>query len=301
MSRVLIFGAAGQVGTELQRSFSGFGEIIACDRAAVDLRREDQIRSMIRRTAPTVILNAAAYTAVDKAESEAELAMAINASAPGAMAEEAARCGAVLVHYSTDYVFDGTKASAWTEGDTTNPLNIYGATKLAGEEAIRNAGGRYLIFRTSWVYGPHGHNFLFTMLRLGRQRDELRIVDDQRGAPTSSPAIAAATRAIIDRALSGSAGPAEDWTGVYHMTCSGAVTWCGFARAIFARGESLMEGKSPRVTGIASSEYPTPARRPQNSVLCCEKLRARFGLQLPAWEEALDGVMEKLTAQPVVL
>ncbi len=295
--RILIFGSSGQVGTELQRSFSGLGETVICARTEVDLTAEEQIRATIQRVAPDVILNAAAYTAVDKAESERDLAMAINGRAPGVMAEEALRRNALLVHYSTDYVFDGSKSGAWAEEDPTNPLNLYGASKLAGEEAIRGAGGRTLIFRTSWVYGPHGHNFLFTMLRLGRQRDELKIVDDQRGAPTTSIAIADATRAVVDAVLSGKAGE-QEWAGVYHMTCSGAVSWCGFAQAIFARAQALLDGRAPRVLPIASSEYPTPARRPHNSVLSCEKLRTRFGVQLPAWEQALDTVIGRFAARP---
>ena len=298
-ARILIFGAAGQVGRELQRSFAGAGEIVACNRSSVDLSSEDQVRSTIRRVAPEVILNAAAYTAVDKAESEPELAMAINAVAPRVMAEEALRCNALLVHYSTDYVFDGTKSSPWIETDDTNPLSSYGASKLAGEEAIRKVGGRYLIFRTSWVYGPHGQNFLFTMLRLARQRDELRIVNDQLGAPTTSIALADATRSIVDGVLEEKSGPAEDWAGVYHMTCSGSVSWCGFARAIFERAGDLLEGKLPRVVGIPSSEYPTPARRPQNSVLNCEKLRDRFSITLPSWQDALDTVMQQIAAAQI--
>lgn len=286
----------GQVGRELQRSFADAGEIVACDRSSVDLSSEEQVRSTIQRVAPEVILNAAAYTAVDKAESEPELAMAINAVAPRVMAEEALRLNALLVHYSTDYVFDGSKSSPWIESDTTNPLNRYGASKLTGEEAIRRVGGRYLIFRTSWVYGPHGQNFLFTMLRLARQRDELRIVDDQYGAPTTSIALADATRSVVSIVLADKFGAEENWADVYHMTCSGSVTWCGFARAIFERAQNLLEGKFPRVVGIASSDYPTPARRPRNSVLNCEKLRNRFGVQLPSWQDALDTVMQQIAA-----
>jgi dTDP-4-dehydrorhamnose reductase len=295
--RILLFGATGQLGRELQRSFADAGEIVACDRSSVDLSSADQVRSTIERVGPNVILNAAAYTAVDKAESERQQAKAINADAPRVMAEQALRRNALLVHYSTDYVFDGSKNSPWIETDDTNPLNTYGASKLAGEEAVRQVGGRYLIFRTSWVYGPHGQNFLFTMLRLARQRDELRIVDDQHGAPTTSIALADATRSAVDAVLAGKPGAAEDWAGVYHITCSGSVSWCGFARAIFERGRDLLEGKVPRVVGIPSSEYPTPARRPHNSVLSCEKLRTRFGMALPAWQDALDAVMQQIAAR----
>ena len=250
---------------------------------------------MVRAGAPDIILNAAAYTAVDRAESELEQAMAINAKAPGILAEEALRAGALVVHYSTDYVFDGSKASPWVETDKPSPLNVYGASKLAGEEAIQQIGGKYLIFRTSWVYGPHGQNFLLTMLRLGRERKSLNIVDDQVGAPTSSIELADATRAIVSGALAGRFGDASSWAGLYHMTNSGSVSWCGFARAIFKRAHALLDGKTPTVNPIPSSEYPTPARRPQNSVLSNEKIRACFGVHLAPWQSALNEVLRRLT------
>jgi dTDP-4-dehydrorhamnose reductase len=246
------------------------------------------------RLRPEVILNAAAYTAVDRAESESEVAMAINSNAPRVLAEEARRLNAMLVHYSTDYVFDGNKDGPWTETDEPHPLNVYGASKLAGEEAIRQIGGRYLIFRTTWVYGPHGNNFLLTMLRLGRERDLLRVVDDQHGAPTTSIEIAHATRAIVEGALAGRFGEPEAWAGLYHMTCSGTTTWCGFAQAIFARSGHLLDGRVPEVKAIASNEYPTAARRPLNSVLSNAKLKARFGIALAPWEAALEAVVERL-------
>jgi dTDP-4-dehydrorhamnose reductase len=285
-AKVLVLGAGGQVGTELQRSFAGAGEVIACDRKAADLSQPEMLRDLLRRLRPDVILNAAAYTVVDRAESEAELAMTINGEAPRVLAEEAAKLDALLVHYSTDYVFDGTKQSPWVENDVTNPLNTYGATKLAGERFIEEVGGRYLIFRTSWVYGPHGHNFLLTMLRLGRERDQLRIVDDQFGAPTSSPAIADATRAVVDVMQAGETAP-----GIYHLTCGGDTTWCGFAREIFARARV---SKAPQVTGIPSNEYPTPAARPKNSVLSNEKLKSVYRVELPHWQTALDQVCKLL-------
>jgi dTDP-4-dehydrorhamnose reductase len=292
--RVLIVGHLGQVGVELQRSFSGLGEIVCHDRDTVDIAAENQLRAMVRAAAPDVILNAAAYTAVDRAESEAAVAMAVNAMAPGILAEEALRMGALLVHYSTDYVFNGAKQSPWIESDPTDPLNVYGASKLAGEQAIQNIGGRYLIFRTSWVYGPHGNNFLLTMLRLGRERASLNIVDDQIGAPTTSISLANATRFIVDGALAGSFGSADQWAGLYHMTSSGAVSWRGFAEAIFIRADELLHGKTPAVHPITSAEYPTPAKRPRNSVLSNRKLADHFGLQLPPWESALDEVMARL-------
>jgi dTDP-4-dehydrorhamnose reductase len=292
--RILIVGAYGQVGRELQRSFADAGEIITRDRDTVDLAVPDQVRAMIRDTTPGIILNASAYTAVDRAESEPDVALAVNATAPGILAEEALRTGALLVHYSTDYVFDGSKASPWVETDKPHPLNVYGATKLAGEEAIQKVGGKYLIFRTSWVYGPHGNNFLLTMLRLGRERDALSIVDDQIGAPTTSIELANATRAIVSGALAGQFGAAESWAALYHMTCGGSVSWCGFAKAIFARAGALLQGKAPVVKPIPTAEYPTPAKRPLNSLLSNERLNTRFGVQLSSWETALDGVMRQL-------
>ena len=294
--RILIVGAYGQVGRELQRSFSDAGEITLRDRDTVDLAQADEVRAMVRDAAPNVILNAAAYTAVDRAEAEPEMAMAVNEQAPRILAEEALRTDALLVHYSTDYVFDGSKTSPWVETDKPNPLNVYGTSKLAGEEAIRKAGGKYLIFRTSWVYGPHGSNYLLTMLRLGRERESLKIVDDQIGAPTPSVELADATRAIVSGVLAGQFGDLSNWAGLYHMTSSGAVSWCGFAQAIFARAGDLLDGKMPVVHPILSSEYPVAAKRPQNSVISNEKLRARFGVQLSSWEAALDAVLLRLKA-----
>lgn len=290
--RILIVGALGQVGIELQRSFADLGEITARDRDTVDIAVPEQLRALVRDVAPEIILNAAAYTAVDRAESDPEAAMAINGAAPGILAEEALRTGALLVHYSTDYVFDGSKTGPWVETDLTHPLSVYGSTKLAGEEAIRRVGGNYLIFRTSWVYGPHGNNFLLTMLRLARERDRLSIVDDQIGAPTTSIELADATRVIVNSVFDDRLGPAANWAGLYHMTCAGAVSWCGFAEAIFSR--MPLDGKRPKLQPIPTSEYPTPARRPHNSVLSNEKLYQRFGVRLPPWESALDQVMRLL-------
>lgn len=293
--RILILGATGQLGRELQSSFVEDGEVIAVHRNEVDLASPEQLRAFVRNLAPSIILNAAAYTAVDRAESEPDLAMAVNAHAPGILAEEAQRANALLVHYSTDYVFDGSKTEPWVETDAPNPLNVYGKTKLAGEEAIRHVGGRYLIFRTSWVYGPHGNNFLLTMLRLGRERTQLNVVDDQVGSPTTSIELAKATHAIVRNILSEPAWPPSEWAGIYHMSCAGSVSWCGFAQAIFARAQALLDGNSPAVHPILSSQYPTAARRPQYSVLSNEKLFARFGLRLASWESALDRVMQLLS------
>ncbi|HEY2467209.1 MAG TPA: dTDP-4-dehydrorhamnose reductase [Terracidiphilus sp.] len=295
--RVLVTGARGQVGRALVASFAGSAEVIACDRNTLDLSNPESIRNRIREDAPEVILNAAAYTAVDKAESEPDLAMAINGHAPGVLAEEAKRAGALLIHYSTDYVFDGSKNKPWVEDDTTNPLSVYGATKLAGEQAIEKAGGRYLIFRTSWVYAPEGKNFVLTMLRLGRERDTLNVVDDQVGAPTTAAALAHATHAIMSGIRANEFSPADEWSGVYHMTCSGSVSWCGLARAIFDRASSLLDGKSPKVNPIATSDYPTPAKRPHNSVLSNDKLHRSFGVRLEPWESALDEVIGAISLQ----
>ena len=292
--RVLILGAAGQLGVELQRSFAVHAEVTALDRHGLDLSAEQQIREAVRRASPQVILNAAAYTAVDRAESEPDLAMAINAHAPRILAEEALRLNALLVHYSTDYVFDGNKPGPWTEADLPHPLNVYGATKLAGEEAIRAVGGRYLIFRTSWVYAPHGKNFLLTMLRLGRERDRLSIVDDQQGAPTTARELAQATHSVVSGSLASHFGTPEHWSGLYHMTCSGSTTWYGFAQAIFQRAAQLLHQPSPELVPIPSSQYPTPASRPQNSVLSNALLAERFGLRLAPWPAALDAAVAEL-------
>jgi dTDP-4-dehydrorhamnose reductase len=220
--------------------------------------------------------------------------MAINGHAPGILAEEARRINALLIHYSTDYVFDGSKPGPWVEDDPVNPLSVYGSTKLAGENAIRTAGGRFLIFRTSWVYAPDGKNFVLTMLRLGRERDSLNVVDDQIGAPTTAAELARATHAISAGVLANQFGSAAEFSGVYHMTCSGSVSWCGFARAIFQRAPALLDGKQPTVNPIATADYPTPAKRPHNSVLSNEKLHTRFGVRLSSWQSALDEVLSAI-------
>ena len=294
LGRVLILGANGQVGRELQRTFPDT-DLIACDRRQADLANPAQLRDLVRRSKPEIVLNAAAYTAVDRAETDRDAAIDINADAPRVLAEEARRLGALLIHYSTDYVFDGSKDAPWREADAPNPLNVYGASKLAGEQAVREIGGRHLIFRTSWVYGPHGKNFLQTMLRLAGERDRLSVVNDQTGAPTPSIVIADATRTIVDSVFARAAGPESDWSGLYHMTCSGSTTWYGFASEIFARAGSLVTSV-PEVLPITSNDYPTPAKRPRNSVLSNEKLAAHFGVCLPAWEEALDDVLAQMRA-----
>ena len=293
--RILIVGSTGQLGRELRRSFAGIGSVLAVDRAQCDLADPESIRAQVRSAAPDIVLNAGAYTAVDRAESERELAYAINATAPGILAEEASRRGALLVHYSTDYVFDGSKHEPWTEDDAPNPLNVYGASKLAGEQAVAAAGGRFLVFRTSWVYGPHGKNFLFTMLRLGSERERLSIVDDQFGAPTTSIELAHATCAIVEGVVAGRFGAEPDWAGLYHMTCAGSTSWFGFAQAIFQRAAGQLV-RTPELAPIPSESYPTPARRPRNSVLSNARLTARFGVELAPWTAALDAVFEELAS-----
>ena len=288
--RILIVGGLGQVGVELQRSFAGFGSVMAVDRETFDMADPEQTRALVHRERPEVILNAAAYTAVDRVESEQDIARAINETACGVLAEEALKLGALLVHYSTDYVFDGEKRQPWVESDAPNPLGVYGATKLGGEKAIEQVGGRYLIFRTSWVYGPHGKNFLLTMLNLAGKRDRLSIVDDQTGSPTTSIELANATRTIVEGVSLGRFGSTQDWAGLYHMTCGDAVTWFCFAQAIFARVATQLNVRAPELVPITSEQYPTPAKRPRYSVLSNQKLADRFGVRLASWQDALDEV-----------
>jgi dTDP-4-dehydrorhamnose reductase len=288
--KILLTGRTGQVGYELQRSLQGLGEVIAPDRAQLDLADLDALRATIRRVKPDLIVNPAAYTAVDKAESEPELAMRLNRDAPAIMAEEGSKLGAAMIHYSTDYVFDGTEQGAYLEGDATNPLSVYGKTKLAGEQAIAATGIPHLILRTSWVYGMRGKNFLLTMLRLAHERDSLRVVGDQFGAPTWSRTIAEATAHIVAQAVAAkrsAMGSDADWwrerSGVYHLTAQGRTSWHDFTAAILA--QAALE-KSPMLIPISSSEYPTPAARPQNSSLCCDRFMQTF-CGLPEWKAAL--------------
>jgi dTDP-4-dehydrorhamnose reductase len=291
-NRVLILGATGQLGVELQKALPPEMDLAALSRNEVDLTDESALRTAIRSAEPSFIVNAAAYTAVDHAESEPELAHAVNSQAPRIMAEEALRTDAWLLHFSTDYVFDGSGNVPWKEGDPPRPLNIYGRTKLEGEQAVAATGCRHLIFRTSWVYAAHGNNFLRTMLRLGAQRPSLNIVDDQVGAPTSAGELARGVRIVLDRLLD--ADFAAPDPGVYHMTCAGSTSWFGFAKSIFAN----VAGRSPVPTLVAipSEQFPTPAARPRNSVLNCDKLERVFGLRLAPWEDALKKVIEEMQA-----
>ena len=284
--RILVLGRSGQVGTALTQSLQGLGELIALDRAQLDLTNPDAIRTTLREIQPQIVINAAAYTAVDAAESDQAMAFQINAVAPRVMAEESERLGAALIHYSTDYVFDGGKQGAWIEDDATAPLSIYGHSKLAGEQAITDVGGTHLILRTSWVYGLHGKNFLLTMLKLAESRDSLAIVDDQIGAPTWALTIADATSAIIRDA--GEPGQLAALSGIYHLCAGGHTSWFGFAQAIFSHASVQ---RKPQLRPITTAEYPTPAQRPHNSILNTDKFRRSFG-DLPTWDDALQTCLQ---------
>jgi len=283
ITRPLIFltGANGQLGFELARLLAAQATILPADRFALDLADTDAIVSAIRTAKPDLIVNAGAFTAVDLAESQREAAFAVNARAPGVLAEEAKRVGAMLIHYSTDYVFDGTSELPYEETAPTNPLNVYGASKLAGEVAVGASNARALVFRTSWVYGLRGKNFLLTIQRLAAAPTELRIVADQTGTPNWSRTLAQATATLIARGLP----YLVERTGLYHLSCAGATTWYEFARAIVA--EASDRESAPRVVPIATEEYPTPARRPAYGVLSTRKYVATFGDALPGWREAL--------------
>ena len=304
-SEILLTGVNGQVGHELSVFLPQLGRLTSLTRQQLDLSKPDEVRRVVRAVKPNLIVNPAAYTAVDKAESEEQLARDINARAPGVLAEEAKRIGALLVHYSTDYVFDGMKHSPYVEEDSTNPQNVYGRTKLEGELAVHESGAAHLIFRTAWVYGPHGRNFFLTILRLATQREELKIVNDQVGAPTSSKEIARATAKILEGIYASGPSPSfpSHMSGVYHMNAAGETNWFEFAKAILERAERMdsalpwfaaATNNSPlvarRVLPIPTKEYPTPARRPAYSVLSNAKLGRTFHLQLPHWQSQLDSV-----------
>jgi len=294
MPRMLIFGSTGQLGVELLKALPPDSDVLALSRHDADLADEQSLRAVIRSARPRFIVNCAAYTAVDRAESEPELARAINAVAPQVMAEEAHDLDAWLFHFSTDYVFDGSGAAPWKESDLPKPLNVYGRTKLEGERAIAEVGCRHLIFRTSWVYAAHGNNFLRTMLRLGRERSRLTIVDDQIGAPTSAAELAKATHIILNLLQDPDGAPIE--SGIYHMTCAGSTSWFGFAEAIFS--SVGITRATPSLVPIRSEEYSTPAVRPRNSILNCDKLERATGVRLPAWQDALARVIEEISNQP---
>lgn len=296
MKTILLTGKNGQVGWELQRTLAPLGKVVALDAEELNLADADAIRRKVQEVRPQIIVNPAAYTAVDKAESEPELAMAINGIAPGVLAEEAKGLDALLLHYSTDYIFDGSKPDAYAEDDRPNPLGVYGRTKLAGEEAIRAAGCRHLILRTSWVYGARGKNFLLTMLKLARERSELRIVDDQVGAPTWSRTLGEVTAQILSQLYS--PGMTDEQAakcyGTYHLTSEGRVSWYGFTAEILRQARM---DPVPLLYPIPTSEYPTPAARPQNSQLSGDKLMRIFGLSGGGWEDNLQLCLQELAAR----
>jgi len=293
--KILLLGKNGQVGWELQRSLGVLGDLVALDRHDTDhcgdLTLPDGLRETVRALRPGLIVNAAAHTAVDKAESEPALAQAINARAPGVLAEEAARLGALLLHYSTDYVFDGGGERPWRENDATGPLSVYGRSKLEGERAVAASGCRHLILRTSWVYGARGGNFAKTMLRLAAERERLTVIDDQFGAPTSAELLADvsahAARATLAR---------PEHSGIYHCAAAGVTSWNGYARFVLAhalaRGKALKAGPE-QVAPVPTSGFPTPARRPLNSRLDCGKLRSAFGLTLPPWQLGVARMLDE--------
>ncbi|WP_437883882.1 dTDP-4-dehydrorhamnose reductase [Pseudomonas sp. LRF_L74] len=283
---ILLIGRNGQVARELQLCLRD-QPLVVLGQQQLDLGDAAAIRRQVRELRPQLIINAAAYTAVDQAEQDADNAFAINASAPGVLAEEAAGLGAPLIHYSTDYVFDGSKSAPYVETDETAPLNVYGRSKLAGEQAIRAVGGEHLILRTSWVYASHGRNFLLTMQRLLQEREELKVVDDQIGAPTWAGTIAATTLRLVEHWQNGNAGP---W-GVYHLSGLGETSWFGFAGAI---GERLRAAGKPcaRLLPIPASAYPTPAQRPANSRLDGSRLQREWQVILPRWQTAFDEAMK---------
>jgi dTDP-4-dehydrorhamnose reductase len=292
--RILLLGGNGQVGTELQRSLAPLGEVVvgtrhgklgdgmACEAADFDV--PGALRALVARIAPDVVVNAAAHTQVDKAESERDAAFRANAEAPRVLAEACRELDALLVHYSTDYVFDGRGTRPYREDDPVAPLGVYGESKLAGEQAIRGSGARHLVFRTAWVYAEHGRNFLRTMLRLAGERDELRVVADQHGTPTPAALIADVTARVLAQR--------PEQSGLWHLTPTGQTTWHGFAEAIVDRAHALgLVANRPQVTPISTAEFPTPAARPAYSVLDCGKLQRDFGIRLPDWREALAGTL----------
>ena len=296
--RILLTGKNGQVGFELKRALAPLGEVFAIGRSDCDLANPEAIRAIVAAIRPDIIVNSAAYTAVDKAETEREAAFAVNAICPGVLAAEAAKTGALLVHYSTDYVFDGRKQGMYIEQDVAAPQSVYGLSKLAGEEAIRSHGRRHLILRTSWVFGVHGANFLKTILRLAGERDSLRIVADQIGAPTSAALIADVTAEILGQHLRGHTN-AEDPAhfGTFHLAARGETSWYGYARSIVLAGMQMgipLKLNPDSVSPISTSEYPLAAPRPPNSRLSTEKLTSTFNIILPDWQEGVTDALYQL-------
>lgn len=297
--KILLLGKDGQVGWELQRALAPLGELRSAGRSEADFSQPETLRALVAEVKPDVIVNAAAYTAVDKAESDAEMARSVNALAPGVLAEAAAASGAWLVHYSTDYVFDGTKEGAWVEGDATKPLSVYGRTKCEGEERIRAAGARHLILRTSWVFAPRGGNFAKTMLRLAKERDSLNVIADQHGAPTGAELIADATALALHR-LRGAGEAADAMSGTYHLAAAGETTWHAYAQHVLS--EALKQGAQLKATPqsvlpIATEAYPTPAARPRNSRMNTQLFETTFGLTMPDWRHHVNRLIAELAAQ----
>ena len=294
---ILLLGKDGQVGWQLQRSLAPHGEVVACGRGECDLSDVAQIRSVVRAFKPSIIVNATAYTAVDRAESEPDLAGRINALAPGVLAEEAKPLGALLVHYSTDYVYDGSKATPYCETDPTGPRSVYGQTKLAGEEAIRAVGGKSIIFRTSWVFGARGGNFVKTILRLAREKESLNVVADQVGSPTPAALIATVSGVALAMLKHGQLLEQGE-NRLYHLAAARPVSWCDFARTIVGLAGQApgfdLRLKPEAIKAITTAEYPTPARRPANSRLDCHKLESDFGLQMPDWQPYLERMLQLL-------
>ncbi len=294
--KLLLLGANGQLGTELRRSLAPLGDVVIATQDGIqgeapcetaDFGRPESLRTLVERIAPDIVVNAAAHTAVDRAEQEPDLSFLINAEAPGVLAQACKRHDALLVHYSTDYVFDGRGARPYREADETTPNSVYGASKRAGEQAVQGSGCRHLIFRTAWVYAAHSNNFLRTMLRVGAERDELRVVADQIGTPTPAALIADTTAQVLRQA--------PRTSGIWHLTASGHTSWHGFAEAIFAGAVARgLLARAPRVTAITTADYPTPAARPAYSVLDCSALQRGFGIALPDWREGLDRVLDEL-------
>jgi len=300
MHRILLLGRHGQVGTELAKVLKTLGDVTALGREQADFSQPASLRNVVLVHRPDIIVNAAAYTAVDRAESEPALAQAVNTDSPGVLAQAARDIDALLVHYSTDYVFNGLKQGPYVEDDATDPQGVYGRSKRDGETAVLASGARHLILRTSWVYAAHGHNFVRTMLRLARERETLRVVADQIGAPTGAATIADITVQCLARLADGTVDAAAV-SGTYHLTASGATSWHGLATAVVeqARATLAADALAMRdIQAITTAEYPLPAPRPANSRMCCDKLQERFGVTLPAWQNEVARVVQQLLAEP---
>ena len=294
--KILLTGKNGQVGFELQRALAPLGEVVAVDMDACDLSQPDSIRALVRSLNPQIIVNPAAYTAVDKAEIDTDTAYAVNGIAPGIFGEEAAKIGALVVHYSTDYVFDGRKNGAYTEDDAPNPQSVYGKSKQQGEASLAASGAQYLVLRTSWVFGAHGGNFAKTMLKLAAERESLNVVADQWGAPTSASLIADVTAQVIAQYWN-----CQDKTrfpfGIYHLVAAGETNWCDYARLVVASAKAAgkaLKLQAENIHPITTEQYPVPAPRPANSRLNTEKLRQTFGVDLPDWQDGLAQVLARV-------